>query len=108
MVMAFSSLARIFGECSTIHFPPALFLLLLLPLLFPLPLLLLLLLRRRLLLPLLLLLLSEVEISSRTLIPLFMPGSLHSGSASRDDCERVSPGEIIMQSTPILKTEAVN
>ena len=82
LVVAFSSLARIFGECSTIHFPPALFLLLLLPLLFPLPLLLLLLLRRRLLLPLLLLLLSEVEISSRTLIPLCMPGSVRSGSAS--------------------------
>ena len=28
----------------------------------------------------------EVEISSRTLIPLFMPGSVHSGSASWDDC----------------------
>ena len=27
----------------------------------------------------------EVEISSRTLIPLFMPGSVHSGSASLDD-----------------------
>ena len=26
--------------------------------------------------------LFEVEISSRTLIPLFMPGSVHSGSAS--------------------------
>ena len=29
---------------------------------------------------------SKVEISSRTLIPLFMPGSVHNGSASWDDC----------------------
>ena len=31
----------------------------------------------------------EVEITSRTLIPLFRPGSVHSGSASWDDCDRV-------------------
>ena len=30
-----------------------------------------------------------VEMNSRTLIPLFTPGSIHSGSASRDDCGRV-------------------
>ena len=29
----------------------------------------------------------KVEISSRTLIPFFRPGSVHSDSASRDDCE---------------------
>ena len=55
LVVAFSSLARILGECAAIHSPPALF--------------------------------SSssfflMEISSRTLIPLFMPRSVHSGSAS--------------------------
>ena len=53
IMVALSLLARIWGECSTIRSPPALFLLLV-----------------------------EVEISSRTLIPLFMPGSVHRGSAS--------------------------
>ena len=32
----------------------------------------------------------KVEISKRTLIPLFRPGSVHSGSASGDDCDRCS------------------
>ena len=41
------------GECSTIHSPPALFFFF-----------------------------FEVEINCRTLIPFFMPGSVHSGSAS--------------------------
>ena len=35
-----------------------------------------------------------VGISSRTLIPLFRPGSVHSGSASWDDCDRVFPDEL--------------
>ena len=35
---------------------------------------------------------GAVEISSCTLIPLFRPGSVHSGSASRDDCGRMFPG----------------
>ena len=35
----------------------------------------------------------KVEISSRTLIPPFKPGSAHSDSASSDDCERVFPDE---------------
>ena len=35
----------------------------------------------------------KVEISSRTLIPLFRPGSVNSGSASWDDCNRVFPDE---------------
>ena len=52
VVVAFSWLVRILGECSTIHSPPALFLFF-----------------------------SEVEISLCTLIPLLMPGSVHSGSA---------------------------
>ena len=30
---------------------------------------------------------SEVEITSRTLIPLFRPGSVHSGSVSWDNCD---------------------
>ena len=45
------SLARIWGECSTFHSPPALFF-------------------------------FNVEISLRTLIPIFRPGSVHSGSAN--------------------------
>ena len=52
-VVAFLSLARIFGECSTIYSPLALF--------FP---------------------FKEVEISSHTLIPLFIPGSVHSDSVT--------------------------
>ena len=36
----------------------------------------------------------NVEISSRTLISLFRPGSVHSGSASSDDCDRVFPDEL--------------
>ena len=35
----------------------------------------------------------EAEISSRTLIPLFTPRSVHSGSASWDDCGWVFPDE---------------
>ena len=38
----------------------------------------------------------EVEISSRTLIPLFMPGSVHSGSVSWDDCGRIYPDKLHM------------
>ena len=51
VVVTFSSLARIWGVCSTMHSPPELFF-------------------------------FEVEISSRTLITLFMPGSIHNGSES--------------------------
>ena len=53
LVVAFSSRKRILGECSTIHSPPALYFLI-----------------------------FFMEISSRTLIPLFRPGLVHSGSAS--------------------------
>ena len=52
-VVVFSSRARILGECSTSHSPPALFYFIFI-----------------------------AEISSRTLIPLFRPRSVHSGSAS--------------------------
>ena len=40
------------------------------------------------------------EISSRTLIPLFMPGSVHSGAASSDDCGRVFPDKLRVSSFP--------
>ena len=36
----------------------------------------------------------KVEISWRTLIPLSRPGSVHSGSASCDDCAKVFPDEL--------------
>ena len=55
------------GKCSTIHSPSAPFFLFFFP---------------------------KVEISSGPLIPLFTPGSVHSGSASRDDCDRVFPDEL--------------
>ena len=41
-----------------------------------------------------------VEISSRTLIPLFWPGSVGSGSASWDDCDRVFPDGLRVTSFP--------
>ena len=41
-----------------------------------------------------------VEISSRTLIPLFWPGSVHSGLASWEDCGRVFPDELRVSSFP--------
>ena len=53
-LVAFSPLARIWGECLTMHSLPALF--------------------------------FKVEISPHTLIPLIRPKSVHSGSASWDDC----------------------
>ena len=64
VVVGFSSRARIFGECLTIHSPSALFFF------------------------------FVVEISLRVLVPLFRPGSVHSGLASYDDCDRVFPGEL--------------
>ena len=42
----------------------------------------------------------KVEISSHTLIPLFMPGSVHSSSASWDDCGRMFPDKLHMSSFP--------
>ena len=44
--------------------------------------------------------LSQVEISSRTLIPLLRLGSVHSGSASLDDCDGVFPDELRVSSFP--------
>ena len=42
----------------------------------------------------------KVEISSRKLIPLFGPGSVHSGSADWDHCDRVCPDVPRMSSFP--------
>ena len=67
----FSSRAWIWGECSTIHSRPAIFFFF-----------------------------FKVEISSRTLISLFRPGSVHSGSVSWDDCDRVFPDELRLSSFP--------
>ena len=41
-----------------------------------------------------------VEITSRTLVPLFRPRSVHSGSARWDDCDRVVPHELHVSSLP--------
>ena len=65
-VVAFSSLARILGECSAIHFSPVCFFVFFL-----------------------FCFCFEVEISSPELIPLFLvSGSVHSGSASWNDYGR--------------------
>ena len=42
----------------------------------------------------------KVEISSCVLIPLFRPGSVHSGLASWDNCDRVFPDELRVSSFP--------
>ena len=42
----------------------------------------------------------KVEISLRTLIPLFRPGSVYNGSASWDNCGRVFPDELCVSSFP--------
>ena len=42
----------------------------------------------------------EVEICSRTLFPLFMLGSVHSGSASCDDCGQMFPNKLRVSSFP--------
>ena len=77
MVVAFSSLARICGECSTVHSPPVLFVVVVV-----------------------VVVVVEAEISSLTLIPHFRPGSVHSGSAILDDCDRVFPDKLRGSSFP--------
>ena len=42
----------------------------------------------------------KVENSSSTLIPLFMTGSVHSGSANWDDCGRIFPDKLRVSSFP--------
>ena len=69
-MVAFSSLARIWGECSTIHSLPALFF------------------------PFFFSFFFKVEISSRTLIPLCTPGSVHSGPASWDNMWPCAPWRV--------------
>ena len=72
IVVAFSTLVWAVGECSTIHCLSALFGGLL----------------------------FIVEISSRSLLPLFTPGSVHGGSASRDNCGWVLPDKLCVSSFP--------
>ena len=67
---AFSSLAKNFGECSTIDSLPAICFC------------------------------WEVEISSRTLLPHFMPGSVHSDTANWDECGRMFPEKLRVSSFP--------
>ena len=69
VVVATSLLAWIWGQCSTTHSLPALFVVVVV-------------------------VVFEVEVSSRTLIPLFIPGSVHSGPASRDDRSRRFPDKL--------------
>ena len=42
----------------------------------------------------------EVYFSLRALIPRFVLGSVHSGSASRDDCGRIFPDKLRVSSFP--------
>ena len=69
--VASSLLVRILEECLTINSPPVLFFFF-----------------------------FKVEISLCTLIPLFMPGSVHSGSASSDDCGRLFPDKFCVSLFP--------
>ena len=66
-MVAFSSLARNLGEGSTINYPPALFSFFSFFFFF--------------------FFFFKVEISSRTLLPLFMPLSVHSGSETARESE---------------------
>ena len=123
VVVAFSSHARIWGECSTIHSPPALYFIYLFIYLFHFgrmfdhlfPVCALFYLFIYFILgecltihfqpPLCFILFIhfiyfEVEIRSRPLILLFMPGSVHSGSASCDDCCRMFPDKLRVSSFP--------
>ena len=70
MMTALSSRARSFGECSTVHSPPALFCF------------------------------FKVDFRSRTLNPLFRPGSVHSSSAKLDESGRVFPDELRVSLSP--------
>ena len=63
VLVAFCMLARILGECLTIHSPPVPFF-------------------------------SLSGDYSCTLIPLFRPGSIHSGSASWDNCGQMFPDKL--------------
>ena len=41
----------------------------------------------------------KMDISLRALVPLFRPGSVHSGSASWDDCDWVFPDKYLVFNT---------
>ena len=90
VVVAFSSRARIWGECSDNSFPACAFFffsssffVLVLFCFF-----------------VFFVVVFLVEIIFRTLIRLFTPGLVHSGSASWDDCKRVFPDELRVSSFP--------
>ena len=70
-MVALTLQARILGECSTMHSRLCYFLFI-----------------------------FKVGFSSRTLIPLFMPKSVHSGSASGDDCSQMFPDRLRVSSFP--------
>ena len=44
----------------------------------------------------------KAEVSYRSLIPLLLPGSVHSGAASSDDCGRMFPDKLRVSSFPLL------
>ena len=75
VVVAFSSLVRIRGECLTIYSLPAL----LKKIFFY-------------------VVVVEMDFSSCTLIPLFMLGSVHNGSTSWDDCGWMFPNKLHVSS----------
>ena len=74
MVWRLITLAKLLGECSTIHSPSALFFFSFF--------------------------FFAVEVRSRTLIPLSVPGSVDSGSVSWDDCGRMFPEKLRVSSFP--------
>ena len=49
----------------------------------------------------------EVEISSRTIIPLFMPGPVHSGSASWHDCGRTFLDKLRVSSFSLMGSHII-
>ena len=75
ILVAFYSLARIFGRMSNHSFPACTFFS-----------------------SFFLFFFFTVEISLRTFIPLFMPGSVHSGSASWNDCGQMFPDRLLVSS----------
>ena len=77
VVKAFSLLAKIWGECSILHSLFVLFFLCFCCCF-----------------------VFSVEISLRTLIPLFTPGSVCGGSSSWDDCGQMFPDKLHVSSSP--------
>ena len=73
VVVAFSFLARMLGECLTVHSQPVLFFFFFF---------------------------FNVGVSSRALIPLFIPRSVHSGWANWDDCGLLFPYKLRLNLFP--------